>query len=121
MRPWSVLLLVSSALVASACKKPATESSPPAYVAAPGDVMIVADDKGFTPSKVEVAKGKSTRLVFKRTSDGTCATDVVFPELSVKRPLPLNQPVAIEIPVGEARTYAFQCGMGMYKSAVVVQ
>lgn len=113
----AIALLVAGV---SGCRKPATDAAQP-YVAAPGDVMIVADDKGFSPNKVEVPKGKTTRLVFKRTSDGTCATDVVFPELSVKRPLPLNQPVAIDIPVGEARTYAFQCGMGMYKSAVVVQ
>ncbi|MBL8719954.1 MAG: cupredoxin domain-containing protein [Myxococcales bacterium] len=110
-------IVLSIALLAG-CKK----AQPPApYVATGGDVNIVADDNGFTPSKVEIPKGKATRLVFKRTSDGTCATDVVFPELSVKKPLPLNQPVVIEVPVGEARTYAFHCGMGMFKSSVVVQ
>lgn len=118
MRVFLGFALCVSGLLTLGCKKPQT-SAP--YVATGGDVNITADDNGFTPSKVEIPKGKATRLVFKRTSDGTCATDVVFPELSVKKPLPLNQPVVVEVPVGEARTYAFHCGMGMFKSSVVVQ
>jgi plastocyanin domain-containing protein len=32
----------------------------------------------------------------------------------------MNQPVDIEIPSNQARTLTFQCGMGMFKSKVVV-
>jgi plastocyanin domain-containing protein len=46
---------------------------------------------------------------------------VVFPDLKLEKPLPLNTPVSIEVPTGQARTLTFQCGMGMYKSAVVIQ
>ncbi|RYZ66713.1 MAG: hypothetical protein EOP08_04355, partial [Proteobacteria bacterium] len=35
--------------------------------------------------------------------------------------LPLAESVPIEIPTGEARTLAFQCGMGMYQSKIVIQ
>ena len=109
----------------AACEKkqtaPVVGSVVEPFVSAGGDVQVVADDKGFSPSSIRVPKGKATRLVFKRTTDKTCATEVVFPELSIKMPLPMNEPVTIELPVGEARTLGFQCGMGMYKSAVVVQ
>ena len=50
----------------------------------------------------------------------SCAKKVVFPEIKVEKDLPLNQAVAIKVPTGEARTLTFQCGMGMYKSAVVI-
>lgn len=109
-------------LLVLGCEK---KSPPPVgvtpFVSPGGDVQIVADDKGFSPSAIQVPKGKATRLVFKRTSDKTCATEVVFPELSIKKPLPMGESVAIDLPVGEARTFGFQCGMGMYKSSVAVQ
>jgi plastocyanin domain-containing protein len=84
-------------------------------------IDIEASDKGFVPSSVTVTKGEATTLVFTRTSDDTCATAVVFPELKIEKPLPLKQPVAVPVPVEEAKTYAFQCGMGMFKSKLVVQ
>lgn len=84
-------------------------------------VEIVANGDGFQPSSVTVKKGELTTLVFTRTTNDTCATAVVFPELGIKRDLPLKQPVSIDVPVDQARTLAFQCGMGMYKSKVVIQ
>src|SRR5437016_751440 len=86
-----------------------------------GRIPIRADDKGFTPSAVTVKKDEKATLVFTRTSDDTCAKDVVFPELKIKKPLPLNEPVEVDVPTGAARTLAFTCGMGMFQSSVVVQ
>ncbi len=100
----------------------AADAAPPAEVTADGKrVPIEANAKGFTPSSVTVTKGERTTLVFKRTSDETCATEVVFPELKIEKKLPLNQAVAFEVPTDQTRTLTFQCGMGMYKSKIVVQ
>lgn len=100
-----------SALVA--CK-----SDPPKP--AGGDIPITADEKGFTPSSVNVPKGSKATLVFTRTSDKTCADKVVFPELKVEKDLPMNTPVKIDVPTDKAQKLTFQCGMAMYKSSVVV-
>jgi len=83
-------------------------------------VDVVVDDKGFHPSEIKVAKGQALTLRFKRTSETTCATDVEFPAIGIKKPLPLNETVAVNVPTGEGKTLAFQCGMGMYKSSVVI-
>jgi plastocyanin domain-containing protein len=104
-----------AALALAACGKPAVAETKP------GEVAVRADDKGFTPSSVTAEKGKPLALVFTRTSDKTCATSVAFPELKIEKPLPLNTPVRVELPTADARTYTFQCGMGMFKSKVVVQ
>lgn len=88
---------------------------------AKGEIAVRADEKGFTPSHVSVEKGKPLTLIFTRTSDETCARDIVFPDLGIKKPLPKDTPVRVDLPTNENRTFTFQCGMGMYKSQVVVQ
>ena len=100
-------------LVACKSSGPATPTN--------GKVFVNADAQGFSPSAVEVKKGEHLELVFTRTTEDTCATEVVFPELAIKKDLPLKAQVSIVVPTGDARTLTFQCGMGMYKSKVVVQ
>ena len=86
----------------------------------PGAVAVTVDDHGFSPSSVTFKKGAPASLVFTRTTDDTCATEVVFPELNVKKPLPKGTPVKIDVPTDKDQKLTFQCGMGMYKSSVVV-
>jgi plastocyanin domain-containing protein len=113
------LILTAVALCALACKR-GNDAAP---AAPPGTkvVAITVDTKGFAPSAIDVKKGEKTQLSFTRTTDDTCAKQVVFPEIGVTKDLPLAKAVPIDIPVDTARTLTFQCGMGMYKSKVVVQ
>lgn len=106
-----------------ACKKEQkAPAPPPAAIEVKGRrVDVTASTAGFAPKEVTVKKGEATTLVFTRTTDDTCATEVVFPEIKVTKALPLNQPVAVEVPVDATRTLAFECGMGMYKSKVIIQ
>ena len=85
-----------------------------------GSVAVTVDADGFKPSAVAFAKGSPAKLVFTRTTDETCATEVVFPELGVKKELPKNQPVTVDIPTDKPQKLTFECGMGMYKSSVVI-
>lgn len=110
-----LLLALLLSLAPAACK-----GDKPAPPLPAGAVAVTADDKGFTPSSVSFKKGDKASLVFTRTSDDTCATEVVFPELGIKKELPKGTPVTIDIPTEKDRRLTFQCGMGMYKSAVVI-
>lgn len=82
---------------------------------------VVADAGGFTPRVLALPRGGPGDVVFRRTTDDTCATAVVFPALGIERELPLGQDVTVTVPTTAARTWAFQCGMGMYRSRVVVR
>lgn len=127
----SLLLSLTLAIGLLGCDKKADDKSAPAASAAPApsplgevkgrQIAITAGAEGFKPNEVKVQKGEDVTLVFTRTTDDTCATAVEFPELKLKKDLPLKQPVAIVVPSGEARTLGFQCGMGMFKSKVLIQ
>jgi plastocyanin domain-containing protein len=99
------------------------EGGAPAPVVAVGDqiIPVVADERGFTPSAVETRTGSKLTLRFTRTTDATCADKVVFPEAGIEKDLPLKQAVDVIVPTDKARTLGFQCGMGMFKSAVLVR
>ncbi|HWL87306.1 MAG TPA: cupredoxin domain-containing protein [Polyangiaceae bacterium] len=92
-----------------------------AQVAAGGEQKVEANEKGFIPSAIEVKKGATSHLVFTRTSKATCATEVVFPDLGIRKELPLGQAVPIDVPGDRDRTLTFACGMGMFTGKVVVR
>jgi plastocyanin domain-containing protein len=114
-----LLVVAALALALAGCKK-----APPPEAASACPTCVRATEHGFVPSHVTLAKGapgSKATLTFTRETEDTCALDVVFPELELKKPLPLNAPVTVDVPTDEARTLTFQCGMAMYKSSVVVQ
>jgi plastocyanin domain-containing protein len=91
--------------------------------AAPPSADVVASEHGFSPPSLKLTQGgpgSHAAVTFVRTTDKTCATEVVFPELKIEQKLPLNQMVSVEVPTDTARTLTFQCGMAMYKGALVV-
>jgi plastocyanin domain-containing protein len=109
------------------CSKQSSSETAPSEqksaTAMPGDmakVSVTVGEDGFAPSSIKAKKGEPLMIEFTRTSDHTCAKAVTFPELNLTKDLPLNTPVAIHVPTDQARTLTFQCGMGMYKSSVVV-
>ena len=118
--PFALVLCAACALVLG-CKAKEEPGRPTSAVQLPvGAIAVMVDEKGFTPSAVTFKKGAPGSLVFTRTSDDTYATEVVFPELNVKQSLPKNTPVTIVIPTEKEQKLTFQCGMGMYKSSVVI-
>jgi hypothetical protein len=82
---------------------------------------ITVSAQAFEPSRLTLRAGVPARVTFVRTSDKTCATEVAFPSLKIKRPLPLNQPVVIEFTPDQAGEIVFVCGVTMLRGTVVVQ
>jgi len=121
----SLLVALTLTIVGPACNRDSHEGPATAPSAPPTanlkHVAITVTGEGFSPSGVKATKGDRLMLMFKRTTEKTCATAVEFPELKLKKELPLNQDVMVEISTAESRTISFQCGMGMYKGSVVIQ
>jgi cobalt-zinc-cadmium efflux system membrane fusion protein len=82
---------------------------------------ILVNEQGFDPPKVALRASTPARLTFLRITDKTCATEVAFPSLHVKRALPLNEPVDIEFTPEKTGEIAFACGMNMLKGVIIVE
>ena len=82
---------------------------------------MLVTEKGYEPGKLTVRVGQPARITFVRVTDKTCGTEVVFPSLSIRRPLPLNEAVVIEFIPKESGEIGFVCGMNMLRGTVVVQ
>jgi plastocyanin domain-containing protein len=111
--------LVAIAFVAALCSASCSKSS----AAAGPQADVTAGEHGFTPSSLKLpagGPGSHHTVTFVRTTDKTCATEVVFPDLKIEQKLPLNQVVPVDVPTDAEKTLTFQCGMAMYKGAVVV-
>ena len=105
---------------------PTSNSPPAAATPAPGaqpgrsaDFAIRVSERGFEPAIIRVRKGQAVRLTFTRTTNLTCAKEVVVPSLKMRRALPLDMPVAVEF-TPQGQEVSFACGMDMVRGTVLV-
>ena len=78
-------------------------------------------EQGYVPHVLKFRRGVRTRITFVRTTDNTCAKDVVFPDFGIRRHLPLNQPVVITLTPARKGELSFTCGMNMMRGQLIVQ
>jgi plastocyanin domain-containing protein len=93
-----------------------TKSPPPP----PQVVQLRVTEKGFEPSPVQVGLGKLVKLVVTRTTDETCATELIIPDANVKVALPLNTPVEVTLTPKKAGQLVYGCAMDMMVSGVLL-
>jgi len=98
-----------------------TEATQAAAVREPQGGKVLVTEKGYEPETLTLRAGQPARITFVRTTDKTCGTEVVFPSLKIRRPLPLNEPVVIEFTPRTSGEIGFVCGMNMLRGTVVVQ
>ncbi len=125
-----IIAIAAGSLFAAACGKSDTKSTgnkaaPAEKTPAPAAdrVAINVTEKGFEPDNVSVSGGKPVTLVFTRTTDSTCAKEVVIPldGQKIEKPLPLNEAVAVEVTFPKAGQITYACGMNMVKGVLTVQ
>jgi len=86
----------------------------------PQSLRVNFTEKGFQPSSFPVRLNVPVQLTFVRQTDDLCATDVLIPEYNIKRDLPLNQPVVVELTPKKTGEIVFVCGMMAFKGTLVV-
>lgn len=111
--------LLTFALVLTACgshaaSTPAPDDGRPRF-------EIEVGPSGYSPAEVSAPAGAAIHLGFLRTSDEGCGQELVIPSMDLRRDLPLNERVWIDVTTPASGRLAFTCGMGMYQGAVVAE
>ncbi len=75
---------------------------------------------GYKPSSIQVKLNQPTKINFLRTDSSDCLEEVVISDFKIKKYLPLDQKVSIEIKPTKKGQYFFSCGMNMYHGKIVV-
>ncbi|HTK03476.1 MAG TPA: cupredoxin domain-containing protein [Alphaproteobacteria bacterium] len=86
-----------------------------------GDVIDILVDGGYKPENIKIKKGRVTKLIFKRTDPNSCLEEIVIPDFKIKKYLPLNQKIEINLAPEKEGIYQIHCGMNMFHGKVVVE
>lgn len=111
--------LLAAALMLPAASAMAAEPARPAAGGATVAIKVTSD--GFSPDKVQARKGQPLTLVITRTTDKTCATEIVVKDYGINTPLPLGKAVPVTFTPTRSGQVRFACGMDMIGGVVVVQ
>lgn len=89
-------------------------------VSVEGEVDIIVSG-GYSPEVILIHKGKTTKINFLRKDPSSCLEEVVLPDFKIKRKLPLNQKVTVEVTPQKIGEYRFACGMNMFYGKIIVK
>ena len=85
------------------------------------DSVDILVEGGYNPSSISIPKGKTTKINFTRRDPSSCLEEVVLSDFKIKKYLPLNKTVTVEITPKESGTYNFSCGMNMFHGKIIVE
>ncbi len=91
------------------------------------DVVVVTDsvditvDGGYSPNTISIPQGKTTKISFTRKDPSSCLEEVVLGDFKIRKFLPLNQKVSVEITPQKRGEFVFACGMNMFHGKIIVE
>jgi plastocyanin domain-containing protein len=121
-------VLFVAALCAAACKEegkgakgPSTAGQAAGEVGPDGvrRIAIEAGLGGYKPGRIDAKPGEKLVLVFTRTAEGECLSQVKVAGGEVQE-LPMNQPVEIAVTAPDTGDLRFACGMDMVTGVIAV-
>lgn len=83
--------------------------------------LDIAVSGGYSPEVISIPKGKTTKINFLRTDPTDCLEEVVLSDFKIRKTLPLNQKVTVEVNPTKAGEYPYSCGMNMYHGKIIVR
>lgn len=90
-------------------------------VTAVTDKVEIVVQGGYSPEVISIPKNKKTVVTFIRRDPSSCLEEVVMPDFKIRKSLPLNQPVTLELTPPRAGEFNYTCGMGMFHGKIIVK
>lgn len=84
------------------------------------DSVDITVEGGYTPNTIQIPKGKTTKISFTRKDPSSCLEEVVLGDFKIRKFLPLNQKVTVEVTPQKEGEYGFACGMNMFHGKIIV-
>ena len=81
------------------------------------DIIV---EGGDSPEVVSIPKDKTTKINFIRKDSSSCLEEVVLPDFKIRKHLPLNEKVSIEITPKQTGEFKYSCGMNMFHGKIIV-
>lgn len=85
------------------------------------DEVDIKVSGGYSPAVISIPKGKLTKINFIRTDPTECLSEVILGDFKIRKELPLNQKVTIEITPQKEGEFGYSCGMNMYHGKIIVK
>ncbi len=85
------------------------------------DTIDIIVDGGYNPDTIAIPFGRKTTINFFRKDPNTCLEEVVLSDFKIKKYLPLNQKVSVEITPKKRGEFPFACGMNMFHGRLIVK
>ena len=85
------------------------------------DSVDILVEGGYSPNVISIPKGKTTKINFIRKDSNSCLEEVVLGDFHIKKHLPLNQKVTVEITPQTSGEFGYSCGMNMYHGRIIVR
>ena len=82
---------------------------------------VIIGQYGYEPAAIRLRRGVPARVTFRRVTESTCATEVVFADYGIRRDLPMNADVTVSFTPRKAGEFSFTCGMNMHRGKLYVQ
>ena len=89
-------------------------------VVAVSDSVDIIVEGGYTPNTISIPQGKTTKISFTRKDPSSCLEEVVLGDFKIRKFLPLNQKVTVEVTPKEKGEFGFVCGMNMFHGKINV-
>ncbi len=85
------------------------------------DSVDIIVEGGYSPSVISIPKDKTTKINFIRKDQSACLEEVVLGDFKIRRYLPLNKKVTVELTPHQEGEFGYACGMNMYHGKIIVK